>query len=101
MTDAPRPGRQPSVRESKVAEIIRKTTQETPANATQWLVRSMATGVAVSKDTVQRVWRDNGFKPHRVKTFKVPNDPHFAEKLGDVVGLYLNTPRAFAGTFVR
>ncbi|MFO0897966.1 MAG: hypothetical protein U0836_11130 [Pirellulales bacterium] len=30
-------------------------------------------------------------KPHLVKTFKVSNDPRFAEKL-DVVGLYLNPP---------
>lgn len=92
VTDAPRPGRWPSVRASKEAEIIRKTTQEKPANATQWSVRSMAVAVGVSKDTVQRVWRDNGLKPHRVKTFKVSNDPHFAEKLVDVVGLYLNPP---------
>jgi len=41
---------------------------------------------------VQRVWRDNGLKPHLTKTFKVSNDPNFAEKLVDVVGLYLNPP---------
>jgi hypothetical protein len=27
-----------------------------------------------------------------VRTFKVSNDPHFAEKLVDVVGLYLEPP---------
>jgi transposase len=31
-------------------------------------------------------------KPHRVDSFKVSNDPRFAEKLEDVVGLYLNPP---------
>ena len=41
---------------------------------------------------VQRVWAAAGLKPHRVKTFKVSNDPHFVEKLLDVVGLYLNPP---------
>ena len=41
---------------------------------------------------VQRVWKDNGLAPHRVKTFKVSNDPKFAEKLVDIVGLYLNPP---------
>lgn len=92
MKDAPRSGRAPSVRADKEAEIIRKTTQETPPNATQWSVRSMATAVGVSKDTVHRVWSDNGLKPHRIKTFKVSNDPRFAEKLVDVVGLYLNPP---------
>jgi hypothetical protein len=41
---------------------------------------------------VQRVWRDNGLKPHLTKKFKVSNDPRFAEKLVDVVGLYLDPP---------
>ncbi len=42
---------------------------------------------------VQRVWSAGGLKPHLVRTFKVSNDPRFAEKLIDVVGLYLNLPR--------
>ena len=90
--DAPRAGRTATVRGDQEAEIIRKTTQETPANATQWSVRTMAKAIGVSRSTVQRVWRDNQLKPHRQKTFKVSNDPQFAEKLVDVVGLYLNPP---------
>jgi len=90
--DAPRSGRPPEVRAEKEVEIIRKSTQETPPNATQWSTRTMAQAVGASKDTVQRVWHDNGLKPHRTKGFKVSNDPQFAEKLVDVVGLYLNPP---------
>src|SRR5262245_47323539 len=41
---------------------------------------------------VQRVWKAHGLQPHRTKTFKLSNDPRFAEKLIDVVGLYLNPP---------
>ena len=52
----------------------------------------MAAEVGVSHATVQRVWSANGLKPHLVRTFKVSNDPQFAEKLVDVVGLYLNPP---------
>ena len=52
----------------------------------------MARAVGVSKATVQRIWSANGLKPHLVKTFKVSNDRHFAEKPRDVVGLYLNPP---------
>lgn len=92
LKDAPRSGRKPSVRSKMEAEIIRKTTQEKPPNATHWSLRTMAKEVGVSRSTVQRVWRDNHLKPHRVKTFKVSNDPKFAEKLVDVVGLYLNSP---------
>ena len=90
--DAPRPGHPPFARLKHEAEIVRKTTQETPLDATHWSTRSMAKAVGCSKATVQRVWRDNGLKPHLVKTFKVSNDPNFAEKLVDVVGLYLDPP---------
>lgn len=92
LKDAPRGGRTATVRDVKEADILRKTTQETPANATHWSTRTMAKAVGVSKATVQRVWRDNGLKPHLTKTFKVSNDPHFVEKLVDIVGLYLNPP---------
>ncbi len=90
--DAPRGGRTPSTRAAVEAEIIRKTTQETPRNATQWSTRSLAAELGCSDTTVYRVWRDNGLQPHRTKGFKVSNDPQFAEKLVDIVGLYLNPP---------
>ena len=90
--DAPRGGRTPTRRAAVEAEIIRRTTRETPANATQWSTRSLAEAIGCNDTMVHRVWRDNGLKPHLTKTFKVSNDPRFAEKLVDVVGLYLNPP---------
>uniref|UniRef100_A0A7C2K2M4 IS630 family transposase n=1 Tax=Schlesneria paludicola TaxID=360056 RepID=A0A7C2K2M4_9PLAN len=90
--DAPRGGRPATQRGLLEAEIIRKTTQETPPHATQWSTRSLAKVLGCSDTLVHRVWRDHGLKPHRVKSFKVSNDPLFAEKLVDVVALYLNPP---------
>lgn len=90
--DAPRGGRTPAQRARFEAEIIRKTTQETPPNATQWSTRTLAKAIGCDDTLVQRVWRDNGLKPHRIKTFKISNDPKFVEKLVDVVGLYLDPP---------
>jgi len=90
--DAPRGGPTPVARLEHEAEILRMTTQETPPNATHWSLRTMAEAVGTSKDTVQRVWKDHNLKPHLTKTFKVSNDPHFAEKVVDIVGLYLNPP---------
>jgi len=72
--------------------IVSKTTQEKPEAATHWSTRTMAKAVGVSKYAVQRVWVAHGLKPHRMKTFKVSNDPQFVEKLIDVVGLYMNPP---------
>ena len=48
--------------------------------------------MGVSKSTVNNIWRSHNLKPHRVKTFKLSRDPHFLQKLTDVVGLYLNPP---------
>jgi transposase len=90
--DAPRGGRKPTKRNQVARRIVEKTTQETPANATHWSTRSLAKKLGVSQSMVHRVWRANGLKPHLVRTFKVSNDPHFVEKLIDIVGLYLNPP---------
>lgn len=90
--DAPRGGRTPVQRARFEAEIIRRTTQETPPNATQWSTRALAEAIGCNDTLVQRVWHDNGLKPHRTKGFKVSNDPRFAEKLVDIVGLYLDPP---------
>jgi transposase len=90
--DAPRAGRRRSVLTEKAAEIVRKTTQERPENATHWSTRMMARAVGVSEASVRRVWHEHGLKPHLIKTFKVSNDPHFTEKLEDVIALYVNPP---------
>jgi transposase len=71
------------------AEVVEKTP---PHHETHWSCRTMAEICGISKASVQRIWDANGLKPHLVKTFKLSNDPHFIEKLEDVVGLYLNPP---------
>ena len=92
LKDAPRPGRTPAISATIVSEVIAKTTQSTPANATHWSRSTMACAMSISASTVGRIWRVNGLKPHRVDTFKVSNDPNFADKLEAIVGLYLNPP---------
>lgn len=90
--DAPRAGRPQTAQPALVAEIVRKTTQEKPANATHWSTRTLAAELGTTRSQVHRVWQATGLKPHLFKTFKVSNDPHFAEKVVDVVGLYLAPP---------
>jgi transposase len=89
LKDAPRPGRSESISR---ASVIEKTTRSTPANATHWSTRTMAREMGISKASVSRIWRASGLKPHRVESFKVSNDPNFADKLEAIVGLYLNPP---------
>jgi transposase len=90
--DAPRGGRKPTRREVVTKLIVDRTTQTKPTNATHWSTRTLAKELRVSPSMVQRVWRANGLKPHRVKTFEVSNDKQFVEKMQDIVGLYLNPP---------
>lgn len=92
MRDAPRPGRTPTIAAETVAEVIVKTTQSRPEAATHWSRSSMARQMGISESSVGRIWRKHGLKPHRVESFKISNDPEFAEKLEDIVGLYLNPP---------
>ena len=92
LRDKTRPSRVAPLPAEKRLAVIEKTATETPANATHWSARKMAKAVGVSHRSVQRIWKGAGLKPHLVRTFKISNDPKFAEKVVDVVGLYLNPP---------
>jgi len=90
--DAPRGGRKPTLRRRVARLIVEKTTHDRPSNATHWSTRALARELGISHMTVQRVWKASGLKPHLIRTFKLSNDPKFAEKLIDVVALYLDPP---------
>jgi transposase len=90
--DAPRGGRPPKARNDLVRRIIEMTTQQKPANATHWSTRTLAEALGTNHALVHRVWSAHGLKPHLCHTFKVSHDPHFTEKLLDVVGLDLDPP---------
>jgi transposase len=90
--DAPRPGRTPTITASVVRRVVNMTTRQKPANATHWSTRSMARAAGISEASVRRIWHSHGLKPHRLESFKISHDPEFAEKLEDIVGLYLNPP---------
>src|SRR5271170_4057128 len=86
-------GRKSWLPEGTVAEVVRVTNQLTPPDgSTHWSTRTLAEYLGIGKDSVARIWRDHELKPWQVATFKVSNDPHFEEKLVDVVGLYMNPP---------
>ena len=92
LKDAPRPGRKKVIAPTKVDAIVNATLHTTPKDATQWSVRSMAKAQGVSSAMVHRIWRAHRLQPHRSEHFKLSRDPHFARKVRDVVGLYLNPP---------
>ena len=92
--DEPRPGPPRTVTDAQIEEVIVKTLEQTPADATHWSTRSMATEVGLSQTKISKIWRAFGLKPHQIEEFKLSPDPQFIDKVRDVVGLYLNPPDA-------
>jgi transposase len=93
--DEPRSGRKrTTLTQAKVREIIDATRFTPPPAATHWTLRTMARHAGVAPSQVQAVWKAHRLQPHRVETWKLSLDPDFADKLADVVGLYLNPPEA-------
>lgn len=87
-----RPGEAPLPSET-VARVLALTCAEPPGSATHWAGRAMAAVIGISLRTVQRLWQAHRLQPHRLRTFKRPNDPAFAEKVEGIVGLYMSPPR--------
>ena len=92
LTDRARSGRPTSIDSKTVERVLFLTTQRIPQESTHWSTRLMAQYAEVSQWQVRKVWAAADLKPHRIKSFKISNDPRFAEKVIDVVGLYLNPP---------
>jgi len=92
LKDRSRPGRKRRIEEAKVREVVDRTLQEKPSNATHWSTRTLAAVVGLSPASIQRIWKAHGLKPHLVRTFKLSRDPLFVEKLQDIVALYINPP---------
>ncbi len=94
LDDEPRPGAPRKVGDEKVEEVIVKTLESAPPNATHWSTRSMAAETGLSQTMVSKIWRAFGLRPHVTEDFKVSPDPQFIDKVRDIVGLYLNPPEA-------
>ena len=92
LADLPRPGQPRKLSQQKVREILTLTTQRIPAEATHWSLRLMARYAGTTIHQVLQVWLAADLKPHRLRTFTISNDLDFAEKVVDVVGLYMNPP---------
>jgi transposase len=94
LADEPRPGVPRSITDEQVEQVIVKTLEETPRDATHWSTRSMARATGMSQTAISRIWRAFGLKPHLVQTWKLSSDPQFIDKVRDICGLYLNPPEA-------
>jgi len=92
LRDKTRPSRVAPLGADVAERVVALTQRDPPAETTHWTAPLMATEIGISVSSVQRIWRAHGLQPHRVRQFKLSNDPKFVEKLRDVVGLYVDPP---------
>lgn len=93
LIDSPRPGAPRTISDDQIEDVITRTLETKPKNATHWSSRTLASVVGISPKSVQRIWTGLNLQPHRQETFKLSTDPFFVEKVRDVVGLYMNPPQ--------
>ncbi len=92
LRDKTRPSRIPALPPELVAWVATRTREPPPGEITHWTAALMAREAGISASSVHRIWRAHGLQPHRVRQFKLSNDPEFIDKLRDVVGLYVAPP---------
>ena len=95
LKDKPGRGAKPSIPLATVRRVVEEAGKAPPGRQ-RWSTRSLAREVGISPHSVARIWRSQGLKPHRLRTFKVSTDKKFEEKFWDVVGLYLDPPASQA-----
>ena len=94
LLDEPRCGAPRRITDEQVEQVVVRTLETQPANATHWTTGSMAKASGLSDTSVLRIWHALGLQPHRSETLKLSTDPQLVEKVRDIVGLYLHPPEA-------
>ena len=92
LIDEPRPGAPRKITDAAVEEVVVRTLEETPTDATHWSTRDLAKRVGMSASSVGRIWQAFGLRPWLTDTFKLSDDPQFIDKVRDVVGIYMDPP---------
>lgn len=92
LRDKSRPSRIAPLKQDVIERVVALTLADAPGETTHWTADLMAAASGISASAVRRIWKAHGLQPHRYRQFKLSNDPKFADKLHDVVGLYVDPP---------
>ena len=92
LRDKSRPSGIASLDQALVDKVVKLTLASPDDEATHWTVRAIAKAVGIAASSVVKIWHDHGLAPHHWRSFKLSNDKAFAEKLHDVVRLYVSPP---------
>src|SRR5262249_21768769 len=82
----------PPLPPAQIARVVELTLAEPPGAATHWTGRAWGAPRGFSCGWGQGIGAAHGFRPHRVRGFKLSQDPAFAAKRREVVGLYPDPP---------
>ena len=83
------------------ARVLAATRRPPPDGTTHWSCRASWPHLDLSKDIVQRVWREADLlRPHRLARNMASNAPDFETKAADIIGLYLDPPRHAAVFYI-
>ena len=83
------------------ARVLAATRRPPPDGTTHWSCRRLAAHLGVSKNIVQRVWREAELRPHRLARYMASTDPDFEAKAADIIGLYLDPAPSRSGVLRR
>ena len=75
--------------EARILDFTRRTPKD---GSTHWSTRKLAAELGISHMRVARTWGKAGLKPHQLRRYMASDDPDFAKKAADVIGLYLKPP---------
>jgi len=92
LLDEPRPGAPRKTTDAQVEEVVVKTLESKPRDATHWSSRGMAQATGLSQTKIVEIWQRFQLQPWRQDKFKLSTDPLFVDKVRDIVGLYLDPP---------
>ncbi len=79
LRDKTRPSRVAPLGTDVAERVVALTQTDPPAETTHWTALMMAHEIGISASSVQRIWRGHGLQPHRMRQFKLSNDPNFVE----------------------
>jgi transposase len=74
------------------ARILDYTRRAPADGSTHWSTRKLGTELGINHMRVARTWAKAGLKPHQLRRYMASDDPEFAKKAADVIGLYLKPP---------
>jgi len=91
--DRARGGRPTVYKVKDVQKVVHTVCRKPLKGLSRWSVRSLANHLGMAVGTVHAILKERDLHPHQLRTFTFSPDPHFEEKLLDVVGLYMNPPK--------